>query len=162
MIHAITQQERDALALRLLGQVTPMLQQYARSAKLNFDDLYQDACEKILTILDERWGCVGHLQPYVMKSIKNLVLDTIVYTKRHRTVSLDEPLIEDASLTLADLLPSPYCVEPLTIVLARERLEDLRSSVSDGPMHHKTRRLAVDLHDTALAAVLYDDVHVAS
>ena len=153
MQHSITQSERDVLTLSLLEHVSPLLQSYAQSAKLDFDDLYQDACVKILTILDTRLSQIISLQEYIAVSVKHQVLDKIDYSKRRRTVSLDEPLLDDASLTLLDVLPSPYAADPLIVLLAQERLDELHPSTVH---HYGTRRMAVELHATAQAAVLFD------
>jgi DNA-directed RNA polymerase specialized sigma24 family protein len=159
MHHSITslpQSDRQALTLSLLTHVTPYLQQSARARKLDFEDLYQDASLKILHILDQYRDQVHHLQAYVMVSIRNLVREKVKAAKRLRTVSLDEPLLSDVSLTLADLLPDPYSVEPVVVVLAQERLEELQSRVA-AAKHYKTRRMLGEMHATALAGVSLDD-----
>ena len=102
--NCITLQERNALALSLLEQMTPILQAYAHSAKLEYDDLYQNAALKILTILDARFEQITYIHAYIAASIRNQLLNTARYCKRREAVSLDAPLIEDVSLTLAYIL----------------------------------------------------------
>lgn len=153
MQHSITQSERDVLTLSLLEHVSPLLQSYAQSANLDFDDLYQDAAVKILTILDTRLSQIFCLSEYIAVSVKHQVLDKIDYSKRRRTVSLDEPLLDDASLTLLDVLPSPYSTDPLVVLLAQERLGELQPLSA---RHWGTRRMAVELHATAQAIVSFD------
>jgi DNA-directed RNA polymerase specialized sigma24 family protein len=159
MHHSITslpQMERDQLTLSLLEQMTPYLRRAARSGKLDFDDLYQDASIKIMRILDHYRDQVRYLQAYVLMSMHNLVLDTVKRVNKRCAISLDEPLSMDVSLTLADLLPGPYSVEPVVIVLAQERLEELESSVV-AAKHHGTRRMLREMHATALAGIAADD-----
>jgi DNA-directed RNA polymerase specialized sigma24 family protein len=153
---SLTQTERDQLTLSLLEQFTPYLRQSARSGHLDFEELYQDASVKIMLVLDQYRDQVRHLHAYVSMTMHNLVVDKINYSRKRRAVSLDEPLLDDASLTLADLLPDPYRVEPMLVVLAKERLEALESRVS-GAKHHKTRRMLCEMHDTALAVVSIDE-----
>jgi DNA-directed RNA polymerase specialized sigma24 family protein len=151
--HSITpQMDREQLILALLEDVTPYLRQAARSGKLDFEELYQDASIKIMQILDHYRDQVRHLQAYVAVTMRHLVAYKVKYAEKRRAVSLDEPLSDDVSLTLADLLPDAYTVEPVTVVLARERLDELQVRVS-AAKHYQTRRMLGEMHATALAVV---------
>ncbi len=153
---SLSQTERDQLTLSLLEQFSPYLRQSARSARLDYEELYQDASIKIIQILDHYRDQVCHLHAYVSMTMHNLVIDKAKYAKKRRAVSLDEPLLDDTSLTLVDLLPDPYRVEPVVVLLAQERLEALASRVA-GAKNYKTRRMLREMHDTALAVVSVDD-----
>jgi DNA-directed RNA polymerase specialized sigma24 family protein len=132
-----------------------MLRRYGATlaGKVDFDELYQDAFVKIVHILETRVDLVetGYLEKYITVSVEHQIIDKIRYLKvRRGTVSLDEPLLDDASLTLADLLPSPYSAEPVRVVLAKERLEELRLAVV-GRKHPGTRRMLSEMYDTVQA-----------
>jgi len=157
---SLPQSDRQALTLFLLEQVSPYLQRAARSGRLEFEDLYQDASIKIMQILDHYRDQVRYLHAYVQISVHNLVIDKVRYARRHEVVSLDEPLLTDASLTLADLLLDPYSVEPVVVVLAQERLMELQSRCS-AAKHPGTRRMLGELHATALAGLSIDDCQAA-
>jgi DNA-directed RNA polymerase specialized sigma24 family protein len=153
---SLPQMEREQLTMSLLEQFTPYLRQSARSGRLDFEELYQDASIKIMQILDHYRDQVRHLHAYVSMAMHNLVIDKVNYAKKRRAVSLDEPLWNDVSFTLGDLLPDPYRVEPVMVLLAQERLEALQSRVASAK-HHGTRRMLREMHATALAVVSVDD-----
>jgi DNA-directed RNA polymerase specialized sigma24 family protein len=146
--------EREQLTMSLLEQFTPYLRHSARSGRLDFEELYQDASIKIMQILDHYRDQVRHLHAYVSMALHNLVIDKVNYAKKRRAVSLDEPLLDTVSL--GDLLPDPYRVEPVMVLLAQERLEALQSRVA-AAKHHGTRRMLREMHATALAVVSVDD-----
>lgn len=146
----LSREERNTLALSLLEHVVPLLRQSARDGKFDYDELYQDAFLKIVRILDERLGQVGSLPAYVAASVRNMIVDQVRYCKIRRAVSLDEPLLDDVSFTLADVLPSGYSVEPVTVVLIQEHLQELQPMLSE-PMHPGTRRMLREMYATALA-----------
>jgi DNA-directed RNA polymerase specialized sigma24 family protein len=147
----MTINERESFVLSHLERVTPMLHNYASSAKLDFEDLRQDATLVILHVL-ERADAIRDLTPYITTSVRNACINKIHYTNRRRTISLDEPLFDESDgATLADMLPSPYVVEPLTLLLTQERLLELRARMTQ-PKHFQHARVVREWHDTALAS----------
>lgn len=128
----------------------------ARSGQLDFEDLYQDASIKIMQILDRYRDQVRYLRAYVSMSMHNLVVDRAAYAKKRRAVPLDDELLDNVSLSVADFLPDPYRVEPELVVLAQERLVELQQRV-ESTKHHGTRRMLRELRETALAGVLPDE-----
>lgn len=150
--------ERNTLALSLLEHVTPLVRRYAAtlSGRIDFDELYQDAFLKILMVLEKQQHGLGiqYLKKYIAISVEHQILDKIRYLEvRRGTISLDEPLLEDASLTLADLLPSPYSAEPVRVILAKERLEELRLMVAMRK-HASTRRMLDEMYATVEAQMV--------
>jgi len=145
----MTTNERESFVLAHLEYVAPMLHKYASSAKLEFEDLCQDATLVILHVL-ERADSIRDLTPYVIRSVRNACLNKIEYSNRRRSISLDKPLFDDGT-TLADLLPSPYQVEPLTLLLAQERLLELQARMAQ-PKNSQRARVVREWHDTALAS----------
>lgn len=147
----MTTNERERFVLSHLERVTPMLHSYAATAKLDFEDLRQDATLVILHVL-ERADAIRDLTPYIVTSVRNACINKVHYTNRRRMISLDEPLFQDADgATLADMLPSPYQVEPLTLLLAQERLVELQAQFSQ-PKNFQHARVMREWHDTALAS----------
>lgn len=139
----------EELILALLGEVTPMLRNYSRSTGLEFDDLYQEASVTILKILffqSHSSSCPNQQVPflhgadlvrYITASVKKTVLMLMRRAKIRQTLSLDIPLSDDPnSCTLADILPSPYDVNPEDILLAKERLANLAPIIAQ-PRHYK-------------------------
>jgi DNA-directed RNA polymerase specialized sigma24 family protein len=148
----MTTNERESCVLSHLECVTPMLHSYAATAKLDFEDLRQDATLVILHVL-ERADSIRDLKPYIKASVRNACINKIHYTNQRRMISLDEPLFDETDgATLADMLPSPYVVEPLTLLLTQERLLELRSQFTMQPMNFQHARVVREWHDTALAS----------
>jgi DNA-directed RNA polymerase specialized sigma24 family protein len=147
--------DRDALLLSLLECVTPVLRCYAGSAQLEFDELYQDASVKILQILESlpQRAPVSSLERYVVTSVKHQVIDKIRYLKVRRAASLDVPQGIDG--LLGDVLPSGYSVDPVDVVLALERLEELQYQVNTAKCS-RSRRVLQEMYSTAQACVRTD------
>ncbi|MBV9688518.1 MAG: hypothetical protein JO202_02290 [Ktedonobacteraceae bacterium] len=142
--------EQEQLVLALLEQVTPLLHRYAVSATLDYDDLYQDASILIMDIIARRG--VHALPSYVWVSVRNRILTKVKYHRIRQAVSLDAPITADqGNLTLADVLPSPYRVDPLTLVLGRERIEEL---LRRPRRKFCQARVVRELGETALASLL--------
>ena len=147
----MTTNERESFVLAHLERVTPMLHSYAASAKLDFEDLRQDATLVILHVL-ERADAIRDLTPYVVRSVRNACINKVLYTNRRRMVSLDAPLFDETDgATLADMLPSPYQVEPLTLLLTQERLLELQARMVQSTNYQHVR-VVREWHDTALAS----------
>ncbi len=152
----MTTEERNMLALQMLEHVTPLLRIYAASSPLEFDDLRQDAAITIMRILDtqpEKLLAVDSKPySYIAVAVKHRILDKIKYTRRRRMDSIDAHLNDDSDTTLADLLPSPYYAEPLTILLAQERIEDVLQHLPRR-LPPSTTRAVRELHATAIASM---------
>jgi DNA-directed RNA polymerase specialized sigma24 family protein len=117
---------RDALILSFLAMVDALLHRYAASAHLDYDDLRQDATLVIMRCLQRKPAQAGALHRYIYVAVRNRIIDTIRYAKRRQAASLDAPLgsqDHQGGVTLADLVPSGYSVDPLCVVLAMERLQ---------------------------------------
>ncbi len=145
--------ERNHLVLSLLEDVTPLIRKYTAIYGLDFEEMYQDASIIIMRLLDVSIDAIYDLRGYVAQRVKSRMIDKLRYTQRRCMVSLDAPLSEgkDAG-TLADLLPSPYQVEPLTILLAQERLQEL-SSIFGLPMRGNRRRVIWEQWESAVASL---------
>jgi hypothetical protein len=144
----MTLSERDALVLSLLERVTPLLRRYARDFRiLNYDDLYQDASIHIMHLVGAGQG------RFAFNRVRSRTLNTIDYLQRRQMASLDAPLEsgEQGSASLIDFLPDPYQVEPLTVLLAQERLEALQSQVMAASQAQHARAVR-EQWDTALAS----------
>jgi DNA-directed RNA polymerase specialized sigma24 family protein len=151
--------ERDELVLSLLDYVTPLLRQYAAKYRrfVSFDDLYQDACIHILRLIDA--GVPTHkLRHYSYNRVRSRIIDKLKYLSRRAHQSLDTSVSGQDQRDDAisdDLLPSPYCAEPLAILLAQERIADLLSHIASVP--HARVALAQELGATALASLQFED-----
>src|SRR5215472_5189070 len=150
----MTQHERDTLVLSLLNYVTPLLRRYAANYRqlLSFDDLYQDACIHILRLIDAGTS-PENLQRYAYNRIHSRIIDKIKYLTRRLSQSLDAPTSEQdqGSATLGDMLPCPYRVEPLTMILAQEDIQALLPRIATLPRGRVS--LAQELGATALASL---------
>ncbi len=150
----MTQQERETLVLSLLDYVTPLLHRYAAKYRqlLNYDDLYQDACIHILRLIDAGTP-QEELQRYAYNRVRSRIIDQIKYLTRRLSQSLDAPMYDQdqESATVGDLLPSPYRVEPLTVLLAQEHIATLLPYITTLPRGRIT--LAQELGATALASL---------
>ena len=119
----MTTNERDSLVLFYLERVKPLLRAYAASAHLDYDDLYQDASIVVMRCLERKPGEAHSLQAYIHTSVRNRIIDKIRYNQVRQAASLDAPLLHgESNTTLADLLPSAYSTDPLSVVLLKERL----------------------------------------
>ncbi len=87
---------------------------------------------------------------FVRYRIYSRILNTFQYVLRRRSASLDAPISDDEdSTTLADLLPSSYEVEPLAVLVAQERIQELAPMLAQP---NPSRRRAIrERFDTALA-----------
>jgi DNA-directed RNA polymerase specialized sigma24 family protein len=142
--------EREQLVLSLLNQVTPLIRHCARTWNLNFEDLYQDATIHIIHLVDTKKN-PQKLLSLTRLRVRSRIIDTLRYNLRHQALSLDTPSHQDSDLTVADLLPSPYSHDPLSIILTQERLKQLEPKVQGlrGP-HSSAVRVR---YETALAEV---------
>jgi DNA-directed RNA polymerase specialized sigma24 family protein len=121
----MTQDERNTLVLQLLDHVSPLLRKYAAEYRqvLSFDDLYQDASIHIMRLIDAGTPS-QELRRYSYNRVRSRIIDKIKYAMRRQAKSLDAPICDQDNIgTLADLLPDPYRVEPLAILIAQERIE---------------------------------------
>jgi DNA-directed RNA polymerase specialized sigma24 family protein len=148
----MTSSERDQLVLSLLDYVTPLLRRYAANycQLLNYDDLYQDASIHIMRLIDAGTP-PEELQRYAYNRVRSRTIDRIKYLTRRLAQSLDAPIDDQGSATFADMLPSPYRVEPLTVILAQEHIASLLPYISTLPRGRVA--LAQELGVTALASL---------
>lgn len=149
----MTKAERDSLVLSLLDHVTPLLRRYAANYRqlLNYDDLYQDASIHILRLIDADTP-PQELQRYAYNRVRSRTIDKIKYLTRRLSQSLDAPISDqEGTATIGDLLPSPYRVEPLTVLLAQEHLQALLPRIATLPRGRVA--LAQELGATALASL---------
>jgi len=146
-------EERNALVLSLLEHVTPLLRRYAANYRvLSFDDLYQDASIHIMGLIDAGTP-KPDLERFSFNRVRSRIINTINYAMRRQAASLDAPLCEgESAVTLADLLPSPYEVEPLAILVAQEHLQELRPILAQR-MHPSRRRAIRERWETAAASL---------
>jgi DNA-directed RNA polymerase specialized sigma24 family protein len=121
--------EREQIILSLLQYVEPLLHKHARAWHLDFDDLYQEASIQIMKLLNEDLAKFRDLRAVASYCVRIRVIQIWRYTRSREMQSLDAPLSAENGVTLADLLPSPYSADPATVVLTRERLENLETSV---------------------------------
>jgi|SRR5450755_266775 hypothetical protein len=122
--------EREQIVLSLLHHVTPMIKKFAYEWHLEYDDLYQDATLHLMELLDTgKVDFTRNYEAFASIRIHWRLLDKVRYTQRRKAVSLDAALCIDEEMTLADLLPSLYSTDPATVVLVKERLENLETSV---------------------------------
>ncbi len=154
----LTDPERDELVLSLLDYVTPLLRQYAARYRrfVTFDELYQDACIHILRLIEAEVP-PQKLYQYSYNRVRSRVIDKLKYVRRRVHQSLDIPVFDQnqgGGATFGDLIPSPYHVEPLTILLAQERIADLLCHVASLPPARVA--LAQELGATALASLQFD------
>lgn len=94
---------------------------------------------------------------YAVRRVQYHVISKIQYWRRRQHVSLDAPLDSETGVTLADLLPDEYRVDPLVMVLAQERLQALAEQFTTRPVRPLTKgqiSRCHELHDTALAGVM--------
>jgi DNA-directed RNA polymerase specialized sigma24 family protein len=150
----MTQAERETLVLSLLDYVTPLLRRYAAKycQLLSYDDLYQDACIHILRLIDAGTPS-EELQRYAYNRVKSRITDRVKYLTRRLSQSLDAPAYDpdQESATFGDLLPCPYRVEPLTVLLAQEHIQALLPRIATLPRGRVA--LAQELGATALASL---------
>jgi DNA-directed RNA polymerase specialized sigma24 family protein len=152
-----TNLERDELVLSLLDYVTPLLRRYAVQYHrfVSFDDLYQEACIHIMKLVDADTPA-QELRRYSYNRVRSRVIDKLKYLRRRTHQSLDTPISDqDGSATFGDLIPSPYCAEPPTILLTQERIADLLCSIANLP--HARVVLAQELGATALASLQFEN-----
>jgi hypothetical protein len=148
----MTRDERNVLVLALLEYVTPILRKSASVYNLDYEDLRQDASLTIISMLDrnEIDFSLSTAHQYVRFRVRSRIVDRLRYVSRRVTCSLDALVSEqEGAATLADLLPSPYCVEPLTILVAQERIQELSPMlIQRNPSRARAIR---ERWDTALA-----------
>ncbi len=144
--------ERDTLVLSLLEAVSPIIRYYAELAHLEYEELSQDATIHIIGVLDAGVERIHNLPAYVRLRVKSRIIDKIRSLARHRTISSDAP-VGDEEASLADLLPSPYCTEPLDVLLAQECLQEIEARVTAPAKNHQRARMIRERWDTALASV---------
>ena len=125
----MTTSEREQIITQILEDLTPNIRKMAYAWSLSFDDLYQDACLIIIRVVDSSRVAVADLPRFTNRCVRNGLLNKARYLRRRESFSLDEPLTSESEVTFADLLPSPYHTEPEFVLLAKERLEDLKISV---------------------------------
>lgn len=145
--------ERNSLVLALLEHVTPLLRQYAaKYAALNFDDLYQDASIHIMGLIDAGTP-QQELERYSYNRVRSRIIDKIRYAMRRQAASLDAPINEEeGAATLADLLPDLDKGEPLAVLIAQERLQELRPILAERT--NPSRRRAIrERWETAAASL---------
>lgn len=148
----MSQKERDALILSLLAYVSPLLRMYAGKYRklLNYEDLYQDAAVHITRLVNANVP-THELQRYSWNRVHSRIIDRIKYLTRRLCQSLDESVYEVDGVTSDDLLPSPYHVEPLTVLLAKESITALFPRIASLPRGRVA--LAQELGATALASL---------
>jgi hypothetical protein len=149
--------ERDQLVLYLLEHVTPLIRQYATCSALPFDDMYQDSSIEVLKLVDRQeqiTGGLDGLRAMAYVRVRGALLNMLQRTRKRAMVSLDAPLSSENTYSLADLLPDPYAVEPPTVLLAKEYLEEMRPLIQR-VKHNQTRRMCSSLQDSAYASLSY-------
>ena len=149
----MTKAERETLVLSLLDYVTPLLRRYAVNYHqlLSFDDLYQDASIHIMRLIDAGTP-PEELQRYTYNRVRSRIIDRVKYLTRRLSQSLDAPTHDqEGSATFGDMLPSPYRVEPLTVLLAQEDIQALLPRIATLPRGRVA--LAQELGATALASL---------
>ncbi len=136
--------QHDALVLSYLNHVDNLLHRFSASAKLDCDDLRQDAVLVIMHCLELKPEQQNTLHGYIYTSIRRRILDKIRYNQGHRTESLDAPLgtglERDGDETLADFLPSGYSIDPMLVILAREEQREARTRAKEALQSLSTRR----------------------
>ncbi len=152
---------RDDIVLSLLQIVNPLLHLYAKRYDFDYEELRQDACIHILEVL--AYGDrIQNLEGYVWMRVRSRIINKMVYRQRRRDTnftltSLEAPLFGDQDITnLADMIPSPYYVEPLSVLLAKERIEELRpliSQVTNYPGSSRKRHMLNEMYDTTQASL---------
>jgi hypothetical protein len=148
----MTTAERNTLVLSLLEHVTPLIRKYATVYRLDFEETRQDASIAIMCLLDAGIDGIYDLPGYVAMRVKSRMIDKLRYVQRRQCISLDAPISqEEGAVSLADLLPCPYKVEPLTVLVAQERLQELSSHLAQ---HNPSRRRAIrERWETAAASL---------
>ena len=151
----MTKSERDQLVLSLLDSVTPLLRRYAANYRqlLNFEDLYQDASIHIMRLIDTGTP-LQDLERFSYNRVRSRTIDRIKYLTRRLSQSLDAPVYEQdqgESATFGDMLPCPYRVEPLAVLLAQEHIQALLPRIAALPRGRVA--LAQELGATALASL---------
>ena len=142
--------EREQLILSLLDHVTPLVRKLAREWHLEYEDLYQDVSINLMRLVDRPLDHIRNLPAVASYCTRQLIINRWRSAHRHQACSLEAPLTSDTEVSLVDLLPSPYSAQPEYMLLAKERLEELRESVVDlRGMHGKAVR---DRYEAALAA----------
>ena len=145
----MTTTEREQLVLSLLTEVTPLIHKFAVAWHLEYDDLYQDAAIQIMSLIDQGIEHVANIHAYAKLRIHSRIIDKLRYVMYREACSLDAPVAPDSEATFADLLPSPYYIDPVFVLLSKERVEQLAATVARLPGTHG---VAVRSHyETALA-----------
>lgn len=145
----MTPVEREQHVLMLLNQVTPLIRHCAHSWHLDFEELYQDAAIHIMQLVDTKQNS-EKLLTLVRLRVRSRIINTLRYKLRHSSLSLDAPVYSDSDLTIADLIPSPYSIDPQFVLVAKELLEELAPSVTSLSGNHG--RAVRDRFATVLAA----------
>lgn len=127
-----------------------MVQNFATSWNLDFDDMYQEACIHIIHVVDDPRIKLVDLPRFANVQVRHRLMDKAKYLRRRQMVSIDAPVSSDSDITLADVLPSPYSHDPESLLLLKERLKSLSvvaahrlSGIGSGPLR--------DRYETVLA-----------
>ncbi|MDQ2887763.1 MAG: hypothetical protein M3Y39_16955 [Chloroflexota bacterium] len=145
----MTTTEREQLVLSLLTEVTPLIRKSAAAWHLEYEDLRQDAVIHIMDLIDQGVEHIVNIHAYVWLHVRHRLIDKLRYAMYREASSLDVPVGSDCEVTFADLLPSPYYTDPVSVLLSKERLEQLAKTVACLPGTHG---IAVrSRYETALA-----------
>jgi DNA-directed RNA polymerase specialized sigma24 family protein len=159
-IALVQQSSYEALVLSYLDDVNGLLRAYAASARLDYDDLRQEAALTIMHCLELQPDRAGALHGYIRVAVRNRIIDKIRYNQSRRAVSLDALL--GAYSAFSDLFPSDE-PEPETALVTREELQALCVSLFSGKaclLAPSTRRMCRELAETALASLSGDSQEV--
>jgi len=151
--------QRDALILSYLNSVDSLLRRYAASARLDYDDLRQDAVLTIMHCLEVQPNAANP-RAYISRSVRNRIIDKIRYNQCRRAVSLDA--LCDTCSTLSDLFPSDER-EPGAALATREEFQAFSAFLLTNKarlLPSSTRRMYRELVDTALASLSLDSQEV--
>jgi DNA-directed RNA polymerase specialized sigma24 family protein len=153
----MTTTERNELLVSLLEQQTPFIKKCSTAYGLDFEEAHQEAAVLLLHLLERDLpNKPGERAAYIRSSIKYRLIDKVRYAQRHPALSLDMPIYADQDgnkATLADLLPSPYRVEPLAVILAKERIEAALNHLAIVRLPNAKAGAARRLAETALASL---------
>jgi DNA-directed RNA polymerase specialized sigma24 family protein len=125
----MTGNEREQLIMQLVDRFTPHIHKFASGWNVDFDEMYQDACIRIIRLVDDPRIKLEDLSRYANVSVHHYLMDRVKYLRRRQMVSLDEPLSIDNKGTLADVIPSPYSCDPAYVAISKETLEALATTV---------------------------------
>ncbi len=125
-----TATEQDILVLQLLEHVTPLIHRYVSQYRhtLNYEDMYQDASIAILRLINAGTP-QEELQRYAYVRVRSRIIDRVKYNKRRQAVSLDAPLTDSTPATLADCIPSEYSIDPVRMLVIKERLQEVYAAL---------------------------------